>query len=508
MANKFNGFMGDLLTGFLYPKGNLADYRHAARLYVDDTFRLAPKNKFLYYVVFNIAENVLSKSAFRDRHKLELNYLVKKMDLPKYTLETTTLNQYNRKTNVYTKITYDPISLTLHDDNNGVTNGLWALYYGYYFADRMNSNSPYEGTSPAAYALNSYDSKDGQPFRYGLDNDAFGRFFDSIELFTLSRHRFTSYMLCNPKITSWQHDQADQNDGSGVLENTMTLAYDAVLYDSGTVTQDDPTGFAMLHYDSTPSPIGNTYFQDNELLLRNSEDIFGDLFGSGTFAGTGSFLDTVRNSLLYYNNIGNRKPIGYGSPHLSKYGYQTTPYYSGGLQNYNFGSMGYLQNPYDPRLVAAGIGLAGVAVNGIGQALSGIGAGIGSIFGGNNPATGANSSIVENAARSVAGVAGSSSVADAFGDSYPPMPPRRPDGLGEAPLPTPRPDGIGEVQGPSYEQYYSETVGEPGYSGESGKLLEESTRFADIPQENTTAEILANSNYGGDAETAVGSPWG
>ena len=33
---------------------NLADYQHAARMFVDDSFRLAPKQKFLYHVSFNI----------------------------------------------------------------------------------------------------------------------------------------------------------------------------------------------------------------------------------------------------------------------------------------------------------------------------------------------------------------------------------------------------------------------------------------------------------------------
>ena len=136
MANKFNAFLGNFLNGFFDPKGNLADFQHASRLYVDDTFRLAPKNKFLFYVVFNINPAAMANSSFQDRHQMELNYLVKSMDLPKYTINTETLNQYNRKTNVYTKIVYDPVSLTLHDDNNGVTNMLWSMYYGYYFNDR------------------------------------------------------------------------------------------------------------------------------------------------------------------------------------------------------------------------------------------------------------------------------------------------------------------------------------------------------------------------------------
>ena len=54
MANLLKGFLDNVLKGALNPKGNLADFAHASRLYVDDSFRLAPKQKFLYHVVFNI----------------------------------------------------------------------------------------------------------------------------------------------------------------------------------------------------------------------------------------------------------------------------------------------------------------------------------------------------------------------------------------------------------------------------------------------------------------------
>ena len=47
MAN-FNGFLDNLAQGALNPKGNLADFRHASRTFVDDSFRLAPKAKFLF----------------------------------------------------------------------------------------------------------------------------------------------------------------------------------------------------------------------------------------------------------------------------------------------------------------------------------------------------------------------------------------------------------------------------------------------------------------------------
>ena len=46
MANKLNGFLDNVVSGALSPKGNLGDFSHAARLYVDDAHRLSPKHKF------------------------------------------------------------------------------------------------------------------------------------------------------------------------------------------------------------------------------------------------------------------------------------------------------------------------------------------------------------------------------------------------------------------------------------------------------------------------------
>jgi hypothetical protein len=361
MANKFQKFLGSVAMGFLDPKGNMGDYQHAARLYVDDTFRLAPKNKFLYYVVFNINPDALDDISFEDRHMLELNYLVKQAELPKYTLKTESLNQYNRKTNIYTGIQYEPVTLTVHDDNNGITNLLWALYYGYYFADRENSRDPDADINPIAYKRNTYSSKNRMPFRYGLDNDSDEPFFNSIQLFTLSRQRFFSYLLCNPKITKWDHDNLDQASNNGILENKMTLAYDAVIYNSGAVEEDDPAGFAVLHYDHAPSPIAGA-----EILQNGMKGIFGDLFSLNAFGrgGGGGLVGGLVGGLIKGLAGGNTRPYGYGQPNFLGGGQGRGS--MSGFQQYGFGG-GVAPLA---ALTVAGVGLA---VNTVGNVISGVG---------------------------------------------------------------------------------------------------------------------------------------
>ena len=53
MANKLNGFLDNVVSGALSPKGNLGDFAHAARLYVDDAHRLSPKHKLNYELEIN-----------------------------------------------------------------------------------------------------------------------------------------------------------------------------------------------------------------------------------------------------------------------------------------------------------------------------------------------------------------------------------------------------------------------------------------------------------------------
>ena len=71
-----SNFLGQLFGG-----DTLKDYQHAARLYTDDIFRLAPKNKFLYHVVFNFNATAVGLSAVS---KSELGMLVKRCDLAQY----------------------------------------------------------------------------------------------------------------------------------------------------------------------------------------------------------------------------------------------------------------------------------------------------------------------------------------------------------------------------------------------------------------------------------------
>ena len=53
MANPFSGFFDNLINGALSPKGNLGDYSHASKTFVDGNMRLAPKLKQSEVIIVN-----------------------------------------------------------------------------------------------------------------------------------------------------------------------------------------------------------------------------------------------------------------------------------------------------------------------------------------------------------------------------------------------------------------------------------------------------------------------
>lgn len=226
----------------------LRDYQHAARLFTDDKFRLLPKSKFLFHVAFNINQAALQKIDLAQRHRNEINMMVKSADLPNFTINVETLNQYNRKKNVVTGHKYNAITIKFNDDNMGLVNQLWQNYYSYYFAD------PTSAKQGGAYNRTAMKNASYINNNYGFDNGSILPFFNYITLYQMARHEFVSYKLHNPIISSWNHNNVDYGQVAG-HDNTMQLQYEAVSYGVGEVVPGDPEGFALEHYDQTPSPL-------------------------------------------------------------------------------------------------------------------------------------------------------------------------------------------------------------------------------------------------------------
>ncbi len=272
------------------PYYNLRDQQHAARLFTDDQFRLAPKHQFLFHVAFGINQAALKNIDLVQRHRNEINMLVKSCDLPKFTITAETLNQYNRKKVVQTTHKYEPINIKFHDDNMGLINQLWQNYYSYYYAD------PTAAQDNGNYGRNALKSSSYIRSSYGLDNRSTVPFFNYIKIYQMARHEYVCYTLQNPLITSWTSG-AGKYAGNDVNEMSMALSYEAVAYSSGSVSQGTPEGFGVEHYDQTPSPLQG---------FTNPDSASPSFVNSGNITGNAAeFLDTITQQINTYQNTQN-----------------------------------------------------------------------------------------------------------------------------------------------------------------------------------------------------------
>jgi len=284
VVNAFN-----ILRG-LAQGDQIKDFAHAARLFVDNNYELQPRFSNLFHVVFNLTPQ--AARIFNNVDKMEINMLVKTIDLPTFNIDLQTHNQYNRQVHSQHKINYNPVSITFHDDQKDLIRNFLQEYTKFFFND-----SKYE------LGAGSYNTDD----RYsGYRGDDFGmsdgnqRFFKDIRVYTMMQKRFAEYTLVNPIINAFGHDSHSYAN-TGVLQHTMQINYEAVKYATGFVNNINPKGFSDIHYDNSPSPLGvfgggvgnSIFFQGGLVDAANS--VANDLAG-------GNLLGAVIKGGVIFNN--------------------------------------------------------------------------------------------------------------------------------------------------------------------------------------------------------------
>ena len=145
-----------------------------------------PKQKFLFHVVFNLDEEV-AVDKFSQNERYELNMLVKSCDLPKYDFSLEEKIQYNKKMYNATRIAYDPVNITFHDDHADTVNAFWKKYYEYNIADSvgMNNDLTVSNTKDDYYLFGD----DRKTTKFGLDTPKRRQrpYIKGIEIFVLHK---------------------------------------------------------------------------------------------------------------------------------------------------------------------------------------------------------------------------------------------------------------------------------------------------------------------------------
>ena len=285
--------MASFLTNFLHGIGSgehIKDYRHASNLFTHDNFRLAPKTAFLYHCLIKLNKSAVAYSGMSAmlQHEPELSFMVKSVDLPKMSVDIEELNQYNRKTYNMTKINYSPINIVFHDDNANIIRDFLANYYNYYFSDGASSHNARHDLRDGTGLRHSYN-ENGMQYTggaWGLDSTYThsGRgqnLLDYIQIYSLSKGRASGYKLINPVLSDINHGIHDASAGGTPMEHSVTVNYEAIMYDEKQVS--NLATFGGSFYDREPSVLGGGI---NSVLgrggiLEKGMDIFGNLQEGG-----------------------------------------------------------------------------------------------------------------------------------------------------------------------------------------------------------------------------------
>jgi len=315
----------------------LRDYTHASKVFTPNSFELKPRYKFLFHVSFTINTSIKTVANYLGVNgSTQLSYVVKTVDLPKFTIANETLNQYNRKRVVQTKINYDPVTVVFHDDAGDNVRKMWYAYYNYYYKDASqsyndvleNGNNGSLGESANKVTGFSYNTRDiyanqrvanvndwgyiGEAYNDGT-SDPSGKppFFLDIQITGMDQHKTSTYVLVNPVITNFAHDQYSYAEGAGTMQNTMTIAYETVKYYAGAVGKSRPDqnihGFAdPSHYDQTLSPISRPGSRANFMGQGGLLDAAGGIIEDLQSGGPLGIIGAVQKAGTTYNTFKNK----------------------------------------------------------------------------------------------------------------------------------------------------------------------------------------------------------
>ena len=336
-----SGFFQNLLkdaAGEFFGSDYLRDYTHASKTFRPNAYQYAPKLKFLFHTYFDVnpAAYEFDKDTSTGQN---FGLLVRDIKLPSFTIQTAQLNQYNRKRIVQTKIKYDNITISFHDDNSSLATKLWAAYYTYYFKDGTNPQVVFAGNkgSPKGLDLGTsstfskspvvdYNSRTAYTSAVG-ENPGWGYvgetsvpsisgspvkepFFKNVTVFGFHQKNFIAYTLINPIITNFAHDTYNYDEAGGTMKNTMTLDYETVVYNEGSIDGRNPsaivTGFGdQSTYDRTLSPIAKPGSNATILGQGGLVAAAGGVVGGLSTGSVGGIIGAVQAAGTAYNTFKN-----------------------------------------------------------------------------------------------------------------------------------------------------------------------------------------------------------
>lgn len=247
--------------------------RHVTGVFNQEDIQLRnnqPLMPFEYYVSINLNNIDTARNFIVDYYDTatlsQIEPLIKSVDMPSVKLESSTLDQYNRKRIVQTNVSYDPIKMVFHDVADGKTLRFWEMYFRYYFGDatepginqrktaELNNGEyineqgignftsvlgiqnrtiiPFDNVGDKRSTNNIIsDTLNSHIFGYNLSAvQNIKHLISSIEIFQVHGGRYNSVTLVNPRISQFNHSTLDYSKGDSALEITFTIDYEYAFY--------------------------------------------------------------------------------------------------------------------------------------------------------------------------------------------------------------------------------------------------------------------------------------
>lgn len=202
----------------------------------------APRFKNQFFVHFQFAPQV-SFNTGNDFVK-GVSYRVISFDAPKFDIETETLNQYNKRRIIPTKINFNPVNISFHDDKTATVQSFWTFIYQYYFKDGAYGKGDGGQKTPVSYTVDTStkinEEVDRGLVKTALPYDYFGynlhnketqpNLFKFISLYLVANQKYTRIDLVNPYLSNFAHDTFSQEEHSTHAQLTTTWTPETVVY--------------------------------------------------------------------------------------------------------------------------------------------------------------------------------------------------------------------------------------------------------------------------------------
>ena len=248
-----------------------------------------------------------------------LVFNVKQIDGPKVNFQYDTLNQYNRKRNVYRRVDYDPVSVRFYDTMNNTALKFWRYLYELNLKDGRNRSKKYGGdtqSNQGLYSPNPLIREDQfiNQHNFGLESSTISHTYPikSLDLFIVHGGKYNLIRFIHPKVIAMDHDVLTYESSTpvelGLQFAYETVVYETLNYDMSASSHDVAVDFDVLFENSLKMPDTPTTAQaETEGSDGTSENPDYDwtkmsasipdeqsarVFGNGTNAGTNGSFNT------------------------------------------------------------------------------------------------------------------------------------------------------------------------------------------------------------------------